>query len=189
MPLEGKIVILREERPEDMPRLVALQNNMETQAWGKSLPPDYTENMYLKRFQDREFSYDPKEGRFIIVSKETGEFAGMISYSGLRPRWSAMLGIMLDKQYWGSGYASDAQEVLLKFLYLELGLRVIRIYTSSGKTHAINLAKKSGFRVSAGQRQAVFRKGEVNDALLMDLLREEYFANHTELVDNLPRLG
>ena len=32
-------------------------------------------------------------------------------------------------------------------------------------------------------------KGEANDALLMDLLREEYFANHPELVDNLPRLG
>jgi len=189
MPLEGKIVILREEQLEDMPRLAALQNNMETQAWGKSLPPDYTENMYLKRFQDREFSYDPKEGRFTIVSKETGEFVGMISYSRLRPRWSAMLGIMMDKKYWGSGFAFDAQEVVLKFLFLELGLRVIQIYTNSGRTHATNLAKKSGFRITARQRQAAFRNGEVNDTLLMDLLREEFFANHPELVDKLPRLG
>ncbi len=189
MPLEGKLVILREERPEDMPRLRALQNNLDTQAWGKSLPPDYTENMYLMRFQAREFSYNPKEGRFTIVSKETSEFAGMISYSELRPRWSAMLGIMMDKKYWGSGFAFDAQEVLLKFLFLELGLRVIQIYTSSGRLHAINLAKKSGFRITGRQRQAAFRNGEMSDGLLIDLLREEFFANHTELVDNLPRLG
>jgi RimJ/RimL family protein N-acetyltransferase len=189
MPLEGKLVILREERVEDIPHLAKLQNNMETQAWGKTLPPDYTEDMYRKRFKAREFSYNPKEGRFIIVSKETGEFAGMISYSNLRPRWSAILGIMMDKQFWGTGFAFDAQEVLLKFVFLELGLRVVQIYTSGGRPHAINLAKKSGFRISGRQRQAAFRNGEVSDGLLMDLLREEYIANHPELVDNLPQLG
>ena len=83
----------------------------------------------------------------------------------------------------------QANEVLLKFLFLELGLRVIQIYTSSGRLHAINLAKKSGFRITGRQRQAAFRNGEMSDGLLMDLLREEFFANHTELVDNLPRLG
>jgi RimJ/RimL family protein N-acetyltransferase len=189
MSLKGKLVILREERPEDMPRLVALQNNMDTQAWGKSLPPEYTENMYLKRFQAREFSYDPKDARFIIVSKETSEFAGMISYSNLRPRWSAMLGIMMDKKYWGSGFAVDAQEVLLKFIFLDLGLRVVQIFTSSDRPHAIKLAKKSGFRISGRRRQAAFRNGEMSDGLLMDLRREEYFANHPDLVDTMPRLG
>lgn len=189
MPMEGKLVLLREERPEDLPLLTALQNNMETQAWGKSLPPDYTENMYQKRFQAREFSYDPKEGRFIVVSRETGDFAGMISYSGLQPRWSAMIGIMMDKKYWGTGFAFDAQEVLLKFLFLELGLRVVRLYTSSGRSRAVGLAKKSGFRISARQRQAAFRASEVSDTLMMDLLREEYFANNSELVDNLPQLA
>ena len=188
MPLEGKKIILREERPEDLPHLLALQNNMETQAWGQSLPPDYTENMYVKRFQEREFSYAPKDGRFIIVSRETGEFAGMISYANLHLRWSAMLGIMMDKQFWGSGFAFDAQEVLLSFLFLELGLRVLLIYTTSGRPHAINLAKKSGFRISGRQREAAFRNGERNDVYLMDLLREEYFAKHPELVDNLPPL-
>jgi RimJ/RimL family protein N-acetyltransferase len=186
--MEGELVLLREERPEDMPLLVAMQNDMETQAWGKSLPPDYTENMYQKRYQAREFSYDPKEGRFIVVSRETGDFAGMISYSGLQPRWSAMIGIMMHKQYWGTGFAFDAQKVLLKFLFLELGLRVVRIYTTSGRPHAIGLTKKSGFKVSARQRQAAYRGGDVYDTLIMDLLREEYFANHPNLVDNLPQL-
>jgi RimJ/RimL family protein N-acetyltransferase len=184
--MEGELVLLREERLEDMPNFVALQNDLDTQGWGKTLPPDYTINMYVKRFEGREFSYDPKEARFVIVSKESEEFAGMISYSGLRPRWSVMVGIIMDKKYWGTGFALDAQEVLLKFLFLELGLQVVRIYTSRARPQAVNLAKKSGFVITGRQRQAVLRRGRVYDMLEMDLLREEYFANHPDLEDNQP---
>jgi RimJ/RimL family protein N-acetyltransferase len=188
MPLEGDLVILREERPEDMKFLVVLRNDLDTQAWSRTLPPDYTESMYMKRFEGREFSFDPKEGRFIIVSKENGEFAGTISYTGLRPRWSATIGIMIEKRFWGSGFANDAQEVLLRFLFIELGLRVVRLYTHSGNPRAVRLAERAGFKVSVRERQAIFKNGELYDNLMMDLLREEYFAVHPELTDNLPKL-
>ena len=118
MPLEGELVILREEQPEDMSLLVALRNNLETQAWSKTLPPDYTETMYMKRFQDREYSYDPQEGRFIMIVRASGEFAGSISYTGLKPRWSATIGLMVEKKFWGTGLAMDAQEILLQFLFV-----------------------------------------------------------------------
>src|SRR3990170_6964868 len=36
MPLEGKLVILREERPEDVKFLAFLRNDLETQAWSKT---------------------------------------------------------------------------------------------------------------------------------------------------------
>ncbi len=188
MALGGKLVVLREEQPEDMPRLTAMRNDLETQAWSKTLPPDYTDNMSLKRFEAREFSFDPMEGRFIIISRENGEFAGSISYTGLDPRWSATIGLMLAKKFWGTGFALDAQEVLLKFLFIELGLRVVRLYTHSGNPRAVGLAKKSGFQVSVQQREAIFKNGELYDNLVMDLLREEYFALHPNLVDNLPLL-
>jgi RimJ/RimL family protein N-acetyltransferase len=165
MPLEGENVRLREERPEDMKLLVALRNDLETQAWSRTLPPDYTENMYMKRF------------------------AGTISYSGLEPRWSAVLGIMVPKKYWGSGVALEASEVLLMFLFQEIGVRVVRLYTHSGNPRAVKLAEKSGFRISMRQRQAIFKNGEMYDNLVMDLLREEYYVQHPELEDQLPACG
>lgn len=188
MPLEGKIVILREERPEDMPFLVGLRNNLETQAWSKTLPPDYTEAMYLKRFESREFSFDRSDGRFIIVHKESGELAGTISYSGLQPRWSTSIGIMVAKKFWGGGVAYDSQEVMLQFLFQELGLRVVRLFTHSGNPRAVHLAEKSGFQISMRQRESIFKNGERFDNLMMDLLRDEYYAQHAELVDRLPPL-
>jgi RimJ/RimL family protein N-acetyltransferase len=188
MPLEGELVILREERREDLEALIALRNDMETQAWSRSLPPDYTEPMYAKRFEAREFSFDPDEGRFAIVVKETGEWAGHISYSNLERRFAANIGVAIPKKLWGTGIAFDAQEVLLRFLFLELGLRVVRLWTHSGNPAAVQLAKKSGFQVSARMREAIFKQGQLYDNLIIDLLREEYFARHPELTDNLPRL-
>lgn len=188
MALYGERVILREERAEDMPLLTALRNDLETQAWSKTLPPDYTLEMYMKRFQEREFSFEREDGRFIITSKENGEFAGMFGYTGLQPRWSTTIGIMLAKKYWGKGFGYDAQEVLLKFLFQELGLRVVRLFTHSGNPNAVKLAERSGFRVSMRQREAVFKEGRLYDNLMMDLLREEYFSRHPELEDHLPGL-
>jgi RimJ/RimL family protein N-acetyltransferase len=186
MPLEGTLVTLREERPEDRKFLVDLRNDMDTQAWSKSLPPDYTEHMYQKRFEAREFSYDRDDGRFTIVHQESREQVGTIRYSNLEPRFSATIGIVVAKAFWGTGAALDAQEVLLRFLFVELGLRVVRLWTHSGNPRAVKLAQKSGFRISGRVREAIFKGGELYDNLIIDLLREEYLALHPELTDSLP---
>ena len=60
MHLEGDRVILREEQRDDLAFYRGLRNDLETQAWSKTLPPDYTAQMYVKRFESREFSYDPE---------------------------------------------------------------------------------------------------------------------------------
>jgi RimJ/RimL family protein N-acetyltransferase len=188
MPLEGKLVILREQTREDLPFLRSLQNDMEVQAWSKALPPDYTDIMYEKRYEAREFSYDPDEARFVIVHKESGELIGHMTYSDLDRRFSAHLGIMTTRKFWGTGVAYDAQEVILRFVFCELGVRVVRLFTHSGIPRAVRLAERSGFQISARIRQANIKYGQLNDSLLMDLLREEYFVLHPELTDTLPPL-
>lgn len=188
MPLEGKLVILREQRREDLAFLMSLQNDMQTQAWSKSLPPDYTDVMYARRYEAREFSYDPEEARFVIVHNESGEPAGHIIYSELQRRLSVTLGIMVGAKFWGSGVAFDAQEVIVKFLFNELGVRVVRLFTHSGNLRAIRLAEKSGFQISCRMREAVVKYGGLYDTVIMDVLREEYFARHPELKDTLPPL-
>jgi RimJ/RimL family protein N-acetyltransferase len=145
--------------------------------------------MYFKRYDGREFSFDPEEARFVIVHKETGERVGQIIYSSLERRWSVTLGIITSPRFWGSGLALDAQEVILRFLFCELGVRVVRLFTHGGIPRAVKLAEKSGFQVSGRLRQAVFKFGGLHDNLIMDLLREEYFARHPELVDGLPPLA
>jgi len=188
MALEGKLVTLREEREKDLPFLVALRNDLDTQAWSKTLPPDFTLPMYQQRFNGREFSFDRHDGRFMIDFRETGETVGYMGFYELRPRHSVVIGIATAKKIWGKELAYDAQEVLLKFLFEEFGLRVVRMYTHTGNPAMIGLAKKSGFRLATLQREAIFKGGQLYDNLTLDLLREEYYARHRELTDNLPAI-
>ncbi|MFN2290640.1 MAG: GNAT family N-acetyltransferase [Anaerolineae bacterium] len=186
MPLEGEMVVLREERRRDLKFLRGLRNDLQTQAWSKTLPPAYTAPMYTKRFEAQEFSYDPGEGRFVIIHKDTGQRAGYISYTGLERRFSTTIGLIVAKEFWGSGIALDSQEVLLHFLFQELGMRVVRLWTHSGNPRAVELAKKSGFQIAARTRETIFKAGKRYDNLVLDLLREEYFARHPEMKDDLP---
>lgn len=188
MALDGKRVILREEQEKDLPLLVALRNDLETQAWPKVLPPDYTLSMYEKRFVSREFSFDRYEARMMIDSRETGETVGFLAYYGLHPRLRVTFGIATAKKFWGKGFAMDAQETLLKFFFEELGVRVVRMNTHTGNPAMIKLGQKSGFRIAMRQREAVFKSGMLFDNLTLDLLREEYYARHPELKDNLPKI-
>lgn len=66
---------------------------------------------------------------------------------------------------------------------------MVRIWTHSGNPAAVDLAQKSGFRISRRRREAVFKNGQLFDHLGLDLPREEYFARHPELNDGLPALG
>lgn len=186
MALEGKLVILREERKEDQQLFVDLRNDLETQGWNVALPPTYTVGMYVKRLEAMEFSYERDSGRFSVVHKETGELAGYITYSNVEERLAATIGIAIAKPFWGIGVAFDAQEVLLRFLFVELGLRVVHLWSHSGNVHALGLAERAGFEITGRVREGMYKNGQLLDTVVMSLLREEYFALHGEVDDLLP---
>ena len=189
MALEGKLVLLREERHEDQKLFVDLRNDLETQGWNVALPPTYTEGMYVKRLDGMEFSYERESARLSVEVKETGELAGYISYSDVDARIGATIGIAIAKPFWGTGVALDAQEILLRFLFLELGLRVVHLWSHSGNVRALALAGKSGFEVTGRVREGMYKNGKLLDTIVMSLIREEYFARHDEFEDLLPDLA
>lgn len=185
MPLEGEIVRLREVRETDLPTFVELRNDLDTQAWSRTLPPDYTMEMIRRRYWDRDFSYRRTEAIFMIEHKETGDVAGMISYSDVVDRMEATWGLAIDRRFWGTGVAQDAGDTLLRFLFEQLGLRVVRLYTQSENERAVTAFVKLGFKVATRMPSAVFKAGRYADSLSMDLLREEWYALHPELEDRL----
>lgn len=186
MALEGDGVRLREVRESDLPMFAELRNDLATQAWSRTLPVDYTVEMIRRRYWDRDFSYRRNDAIFIIEIKETGETAGTLSYSDVIDRWEATWGLTIYRQFWGTGVALDAGEVLLRFLFEELGLRVVRLYTQTENERAVAAFEKLGFQVAVRTPNAVFKAGRPADNLSMDLLREEWYALHPDLEDRLP---
>jgi RimJ/RimL family protein N-acetyltransferase len=185
MPLEGELVRLREVREDDLPMFDRLRNDLATQAWSRTLPPDYTVEMMRRRYWDREFSYRRDDGIFVIELKDTGEAAGTVSYSEVSDRMEAAWGIAVDQRFWGTGVAHDAGDALLRFLFEELGLRVVRLYTQTENERAVAAFRKLGFREAVRVPLAIFKAGRHADNLSMDILREEWYAIHPHLEDRM----
>jgi len=185
VPLTGELVSLRELRSEDYPLLASLRNDLDTQGWGRTLPPDYTIGMYEQRFDSRPYEYRRTWAIFVIELRSTGEAVGFCNYTDLEDRHSATIGISVSKEHWGRGVATEANELLLRFLFHELGLQVVRLWTQNRHPRTILSAEKHGFSVAARFRQSSFLGGEVCDTVVMDLLREEWYAAHPELKDSL----
>lgn len=185
MPLEGERVRLREVRESDLDLFARLRNDLATQAWSRTLPPDYTREMVRRRYWDREFSYRRDHGMFVIETRDGDEPIGMISYSDVVDRFEATWGLSLDQGWWGTGVAHDAADTLLRFLFEELGLRVVRLYTQTENERAVAAFRKLGFQESVRMPRAIFKAGRHADNLVMDLLREEWYALHPDLADRL----
>jgi RimJ/RimL family protein N-acetyltransferase len=183
--LEGELVILREIREDDLEMLVSLRNDLATQAWSRALPPDYTLEMIRRRYWDRDFSYRPDHGLFVVETKDGGERAGMVSYGDVVDRFEASWGLAIERRFWGTGVAYDAGDTLLRFFFEELGLRVVRLYTQTENERAVAAFRKLGFREAVRTPNAVFKAGRNADNLSMDLLREEGYALHPIFIDRL----
>jgi RimJ/RimL family protein N-acetyltransferase len=183
--LEGELVRLREVQESDLPMFVRLRNDFATQAWSRTLPPDYTIEMMRRRYWDRDFSYKRDHGFFVIETKDGGEAAGMISYSDVIDRFEATWGLAVEQRFWGSGVAADASDTLLRFLFEELGVRVVRLHTHTGNARAVAAFRKLGFRDAIRVPEGIFKGGRFADNLEMDLLREEWFELHPDRTDGL----
>lgn len=184
MALDGADVRLRELSEADLPLIAELRNDLETQAWSRTLPPDYTVEMIRRRYWDRDFSFKPDSAMFIIEAKDSAAAIGFVSYTDLKDRHEATLGVVVAQKWWGSGLAIQAVDLVLWMLFVRMGLRVARLWTESSNLRAVGAARKLGFQPSVRLRTSVFREGEYADGLMMDVLREEWFAAHPAMEDN-----
>lgn len=185
MPLITDRLRLRELRPRDYQMLVTLRNDLATQGWSRALPPDFTVEMYRKRLEGREYSFDRRDAIFAVDLVETEETIGQASYSGLVDRRTALIGVALLPAFHGHGYAQEINEALLELLFHQMGLQTVGLYTHSGNVGAVRSAEKSGFSVSVRIREAVFLAGKHHDNLFMDMTREEFYERRSHLQDGL----
>ncbi len=113
---------------------------------------------------------------FSIVDLETDAAIGRcILFDIDRVNRKAMLGIVIgEKAYWGKGYGQDAMKLLLDYGFNLLNLNSVMLGTFSFNERAIGCYKKVGFKEIGRRRQARIIGGKRFDAVLMDILAEEF---------------
>lgn len=82
-----------------------------------------------------------------------------------------------DKTYWGKGFGSEATMLLLDFGFNDLNLNKIWLRVLANNIAAVNLYKKARFKTEGTLRKDLYIKGNLEDVLIMSILREEYYSS------------
>lgn len=91
---------------------------------------------------------------------------------------SAMLGIVIgEKECWNRGFGEDATRLLLDFGFNLLNLNSVMLGVFAFNRRAIRCYQKVGFKEIGRRRQARLVSGKKYDAVLMDILAEEFVGN------------
>ncbi len=78
-----------------------------------------------------------------------------------------------DKKAWGKGYARDAMEIYLKWLFDLIGIHRVTLECYSTNKRAVEFYRRLGFKKEGVLRQAVLIDGMYHDIFSFGLLGED----------------
>lgn len=178
---EGKKVVLREFRLEDVPVIHAWVNDpfiVRFLSWA-IFPQTLRET---ERFVETQMSgEDPMNRAFVISLRGDDLCIGTTGLTNIDWRnRSGELGIVIgNHDYLGKGYGKEAVDLLLGFGFNELNLHRVGLQVFDFNERAIRSYQKSGLLEEGRLREAFFREGNYHDIVLMGITEEQFKAINT----------
>ena len=173
--LRGDRIILRDKRADDAENDYRWRSDPELARLDAAIPLTMSYERYLKLFEDQMKCPTPGSHHYSIETID-GTFIGNCMYYDLDTvNREAELGIVIgDRDYWSDGYGYDAVTTLLEHMFTARDLNRVYLHTLEWNGRAQKSFSKSGFNpVKAVRRMA-------HDFILMDVLREDWFAKADE---------
>jgi RimJ/RimL family protein N-acetyltransferase len=170
---EGRNVNLRIMEKEDVPLLVDWWNSLEFQ--GKYFPvPQKSRTQALQEFENPSPVQAAMGHAEFMIEKKDGTRIGHIGYGkDILHEWIE-IGYDIVPPERKKGYASEAIQIMVDYLFLSRDIPRITVCTDARNTAAIRAAEKAGFKVEGIVRKGGFSMGKYVDACLLGLLREEW---------------
>lgn len=170
--LHGERVTLRPIRTEDLDGFIAAHTDIRNR--GAFFPLGVMSESRLRaEFAEHGF-WQREEGTLLIVSP-AGEMAGHIEFFRPVGYWDAWeLSYQLyDDAFAGRGYASEAVQLLVDYLFATKKQGRIQLVIVPENTASRRIAEKCGFTLEGTARGAFFNDGRNQDVLLYSLLRDD----------------
>ena len=168
-------LILRPMRVEDAGDMFAYACREEVTTyllWSPHPDRSYTEK-YLRYLRGRyalgEF-YD-----WAVVEKESGRMIGTCGFTRFDfPNDSAEVGYVLNPDFHGRGYATEAATEVLRFGFERLALHRIEAKFMEGNEASLRVMQKLGMRWEGYRRDAMYVKGQYRTIGICSILRDEF---------------
>jgi UDP-4-amino-4,6-dideoxy-N-acetyl-beta-L-altrosamine N-acetyltransferase len=131
---------------------------------------------------------DKLRKQFIIVENKTQKPIGTVNlmnidYENLHCDWGYYIG---EAQYRMGGHAVEAEYLILKYAFCELGMNKVYCQTLSYNSKVISIHSKFGFKTDGILREHYKENGSFSDVVLMSILKDEFYkyANDIETLLN-----
>jgi len=85
----------------------------------------------------------------------------------------AEIGFALGRASWGQGLMPDALAVLIDHAFNDMGLHRIEADVDPRNTVSLRLLDRLGFRREGHLRERYFKDGEIQDSIILGLLRQD----------------
>jgi RimJ/RimL family protein N-acetyltransferase len=77
------------------------------------------------------------------------------------------------KEHWRNGYATEAESLIGKYAFEDLGLRKITAHIFADNTASLMAAKKNGAVEEGVLRQHIWKNGKYNDLIVLAVFRDD----------------
>ena len=128
-------------------------------------------NRNLKRQQEETRT----EYGFGIILKSENRFIGACGIHGVS-KVQASIGYILNRNYWGHGYATEAAKALVEYLFDEFGVHRVFATCDPRNVVSIRVLEKVGMRLEGRLRENILKHGEYRDSLIYGILENEWRA-------------
>lgn len=125
--------------------------------------------------------------KLAIMTVEGNQWVGSVGLhnSNRRMRWAELNIFIAPASAYGKGFGGEAILILLNYAFNELDYQKIELGVYDLNTRAVALYQRLGFVEEGRLRRRFLYRGTYHAEIKMGLLREEFLAQHHELVDFL----
>jgi ribosomal-protein-alanine N-acetyltransferase len=168
--LEGKNVNLRVMEKEDLPLFAEWVNK----------PEFFDEYNPLRQMSKAEIEKDYDKGTLeqtgFIIEKKDGSKIGYICHFVLVHPVGKLLeiGYSLVPSERGKGNGTEAVEIMVDYLFLSKGIMRVQACTDTRNVASQKVLERAGFKKEGTLRKYLFLRGELRDACLYSILREDW---------------
>ncbi|UCC33512.1 MAG: GNAT family N-acetyltransferase [Candidatus Bathyarchaeota archaeon] len=176
--IEGKRVRLRGVELSDLDEIMKYWNSMELRNLvgsadagpaSRSEEEEWIRNTWKQRQERKAYHFA------IETIKDNKLIGGTGLFSVDWTSRSAMMGISIyNPECWGKGYGRESIDLVLSFAFQNLNLNRVELDTFEFNERARRCYLKAGFKEVGRRRKARFVDGQYHDAIIMDILKDEW---------------
>ena len=171
--LTGKHINLRALEPTDLEFLFQTENNESFWEVSNTQKPfsKYLLTQYLENAQQD--IYEAKQLRLMIEEKDSSISVGMIDIFDFEPKHRrAGIGILISPEFERKGYANEALELLLNYVFTHLDLHQLYANITDDNLKSISLFEKQGFKKIGVKKDWIYSNRKFKNELLYQLIHE-----------------